>query len=116
MKAAVLDIVLLGDLRIVAFRSAKVALFANGEPWSRLSSAVTTYHSALIYLTNPAFSTVEGDVAAGTLTLAIRRTIDEGIHEAFEVTNHNQATVRYQNCTTCHAKIHGSNHSAVFFR
>jgi nitrate/TMAO reductase-like tetraheme cytochrome c subunit len=29
---------------------------------------------------------------------------------------HNQATVRYQNCTTCHSKIHGSNHSAVFFR
>jgi len=29
---------------------------------------------------------------------------------------HNQATVRYQNCTTCHAKIHGSNTSSVFFR
>jgi predicted CXXCH cytochrome family protein len=29
---------------------------------------------------------------------------------------HNQATVRFQNCTTCHAKIHGSNVSSVFFR
>lgn len=29
---------------------------------------------------------------------------------------HNQSTVRYQNCTTCHAKIHGSNSSGVFFR
>lgn len=29
---------------------------------------------------------------------------------------HNQATVRYQNCTTCHAKIHGSNANSVFFR
>ena len=29
---------------------------------------------------------------------------------------HNQATIRYQNCTTCHMKIHGSNNSAVFFR
>jgi predicted CXXCH cytochrome family protein len=29
---------------------------------------------------------------------------------------HNQATVRYQNCTICHASIHGSNTSSVFFR
>jgi DmsE family decaheme c-type cytochrome len=31
-------------------------------------------------------------------------------------TFHNQATLRYQNCTTCHMKIHGSNNSSVFFR
>lgn len=29
---------------------------------------------------------------------------------------HNQATVRYQNCTICHAAIHGSNSSSTFFR
>jgi predicted CXXCH cytochrome family protein len=29
---------------------------------------------------------------------------------------HNQATVRFQNCTTCHAKIHGSNTHPFFFR
>ena len=29
---------------------------------------------------------------------------------------HNQATVRFQNCTTCHSKIHGSNTNKVFFR
>jgi predicted CXXCH cytochrome family protein len=29
---------------------------------------------------------------------------------------HNQATVRYQNCTTCHAKIHGSHVDRFFFR
>jgi hypothetical protein len=29
---------------------------------------------------------------------------------------HNQATVRYQNCTTCHSRIHGSNVSNRFFR
>ena len=29
---------------------------------------------------------------------------------------HNEATVRFQNCTTCHAKIHGSNVSRTFFR
>jgi predicted CXXCH cytochrome family protein len=29
---------------------------------------------------------------------------------------HDQATLRFQNCTTCHAKIHGSNTSPTFFR
>lgn len=29
---------------------------------------------------------------------------------------HNQASVRYQDCTVCHAAIHGSNTSATFFR
>ena len=29
---------------------------------------------------------------------------------------HNQAQVRYQQCTACHAAIHGSNSSSVFFR
>src|SRR5574341_1046290 len=29
---------------------------------------------------------------------------------------HNQATVRFQNCTTCHVRIHGSNVDEHFFR
>lgn len=29
---------------------------------------------------------------------------------------HNQALARYQNCTTCHVKIHGSNVDRTFFR
>ena len=29
---------------------------------------------------------------------------------------HNQATLRYQNCTTCHVKIHGSHVDRFFFR
>ena len=29
---------------------------------------------------------------------------------------HNQATLRFQNCTTCHVKIHGSNSHPFYFR
>jgi DmsE family decaheme c-type cytochrome len=29
---------------------------------------------------------------------------------------HNQSTIRYKDCTVCHASIHGSNSSKVFFR
>jgi predicted CXXCH cytochrome family protein len=31
-------------------------------------------------------------------------------------TFHNQATARFQNCTTCHVKIHGSNTHQFYFR
>jgi DmsE family decaheme c-type cytochrome len=30
--------------------------------------------------------------------------------------SHNMADARYQNCTTCHVRIHGSNSSGLFFR
>ena len=30
--------------------------------------------------------------------------------------SHNLADPRYQNCTTCHVRIHGSNSSQLFFR
>jgi DmsE family decaheme c-type cytochrome len=33
-----------------------------------------------------------------------------------QTSNHNMADPRYQNCTTCHARIHGSNADPFFFR
>lgn len=41
-------------------------------------------------------------------------TVDEG--GGAPQAPHNQSTTRYQNCTVCHAKIHGSNSSVYFFR
>lgn len=38
--------------------------------------------------------------------------VDQGAPQA----PHNQSTGRYNNCTVCHARIHGSNASAAFFR
>jgi glycogen debranching enzyme len=71
------------DTRYVSY----YAIFANGEPWVRLSSATTAYYAARIYLTNQAFSTESGDVPAGTLTLTVSRSVGEGVHEELEVTN-----------------------------
>ena len=71
------------------------AISANGVPWQRLTSAVTAYYAARFYLTNPAIATEDGNVPAGTLSLVISRTVGEGIHEDLDVTNHGQATVRF---------------------
>jgi predicted CXXCH cytochrome family protein len=42
--------------------------------------------------------------------------IDELSETASVPSFHNQAQVRYQQCTVCHSAIHGSNSSNVFFR
>jgi len=80
------------DTRYVSY----YAVFANGEPWIRLTSAATSYYAARIHLSNPPFATEEHDVAAGTLTLVISRTIgDGGVHEDLDVTNHDLTAVRF---------------------
>src|SRR5881296_1899226 len=79
------------DTRFVSY----YAIFANGLPWQRLTSAATAYYVARIYLTNPVVPTQDGDVPAGTLSLVINRTVADGIHEDLDVANHGLATVRF---------------------
>jgi glycogen debranching enzyme len=71
------------------------AIFANGERWVRLSSSPVSYYAARVYLTNPPFSTEEGDVPAGKLGLLISRAVGEGIHEDLDLTNHGLGAVRF---------------------
>ena len=33
-----------------------------------------------------------------------------------QTSTHNMADPRYQNCTTCHVRVHGSNADAFFLR
>jgi len=79
------------DTRFVSY----YAISANGVPWQRLTSAVTAYYAARVYLTNPVFATEDGDVPAGTLSLVISRTIADGVHEDVDVANHGLTTVRF---------------------
>jgi glycogen debranching enzyme len=79
------------DTRFVSY----YAISANGVPWQRLSSAVTAYYAARVYLANPPFPTEDGNVPAGSLSLIIGRTIGDGIHEDLDLTNHGLATVRF---------------------
>jgi glycogen debranching enzyme len=71
------------------------AIFANGEPWVRLSSSPVSYYAARVYLTNRAFSTEDGDVPAGKLGLVLSRAVGEGIHEDLDIENHGRGAVRF---------------------
>lgn len=57
------------DTRFVSYYT----IFANGEPWTRLSSSTTAYYAARIYLTNPLVETEDGMIAAGTLGFVLSR-------------------------------------------
>jgi glycogen debranching enzyme len=79
------------DTRFLSYYS----ISTNGASWVRRTSSTLTYYSARIYLTNARFGTVDGDVEAGTLSLAITRSVGEGIHEDLDINNFGLKPVRF---------------------
>jgi glycogen debranching enzyme len=79
------------DTRFVSY----YAIFANGQPWLRLTSSATTYYAARIFCMNQLFATEEGDVPEGTLALVISRAVGDGIHEDLDVTNYSLASIQF---------------------
>lgn len=79
------------DTRFVSY----YAISANGQPWVRLTSSTTTHYASRIFCMNQTFATEAGDVPEGTLALVIGRTVSEGIHDDFDVTNYGLAPVQF---------------------
>src|ERR1700709_806598 len=59
------------------------ALYANGQVFALLNSGAPSYYAARIFLTNRAFPSERGDVAARSLSLVLSRAIDGGMHETY---------------------------------
>jgi glycogen debranching enzyme len=81
------------------FRDTRVmsawAISANGERWDLLNGGAIAPHEARIFLTNRAFVTEDGPIAARTLGLVIGRHIEGGLHEDLDITNNSQKPVRF---------------------
>ncbi len=81
------------------FRDTRVisawAIYANGVPWELLNGGAISYYAARISLTNRAFDSEDGPVAARTLGLQISRFIDGGLHEDIDITNNSRDPVRF---------------------
>jgi glycogen debranching enzyme len=81
------------------FRDTRVisawAIYANGELWDLLNGGAVAPQAARIFLTNRAFETEDGPVAARTLGLVIGRQVEGGLHEDIEITNNSQKPVRF---------------------
>src|SRR5947209_16651695 len=63
-------------------------LYINSEPLVLVNSSQLSFYAARWYLTNPRISTESGDIEANTIDLTIERTVEEGIHEDFYLTNY----------------------------
>lgn len=80
------------DTRFVSY----YAIFANGEPWKRISSSAVSYYAARIYLTNPPFETEQGPIESDTISLVVTREVSQdGISEQLELTNYGQAPLKF---------------------
>ncbi|MCX7593714.1 MAG: amylo-alpha-1,6-glucosidase [Fischerella sp.] len=69
--------------------------YIDGYPWIRLSSTTTTYYAARVYLINPEFTSINGKLPEGSVSLIISRTVEEGIHEELDLTNYGVELVSF---------------------
>lgn len=70
-------------------------IYANGIPLDLLNSGAITHYAARVYLTNPAIETEQGLIAEHTLSIALGRSLDGGVHEDIDVTNLGMKAVRF---------------------
>ncbi|MEI7711933.1 MAG: glycogen debranching N-terminal domain-containing protein [Rhodospirillales bacterium] len=77
------------DTRIVKTWRATV----NGAPWDVLSGGAIGYDVARVFLTN---AVDIGETPRRTLSFVVGRSIDGGMHEDLDITNHGQQPVRFE--------------------
>src|SRR5262245_49082921 len=63
-------------------------LYINGKPWTLLNSGAVAYYASRTHLVNPAVTTDEGVIAAGTVGLLLSRTLAESLHEDLDIRNY----------------------------
>jgi len=79
------------DTRLISAWS----VYANGTPWELLNGGAVNFDAARIFLTNQAFLTEDGPIAAQTLAFMLSRVIDRGLHEDLDITNYGQKPIRF---------------------
>ena len=79
------------DTRLISYWQ----LFANGERWELMNGGAFTHFAAKVFLTNPAIPSVDGEIAARSLSLVLGRWVSGGMHEDLDITNHAMVPVRF---------------------
>jgi glycogen debranching enzyme len=69
--------------------------YINEQPWRLITSNLITYYSARLYLTNPAIQVDEGVIPEDQIGLVLERTVGDGIHEDYDLTNYGRQPVRF---------------------
>ena len=79
------------DTRIIS----TYRIYANGSSFSLLNAGSVYYYAARTYLNNAEFETETGIVPAKTLGLVLNRTVGDGLHEDYDITNYGQVKVAF---------------------
>ncbi len=79
------------DTRLISSWS----LYADGVPWDLLSGGATSHDTLRIHLTNKRLTTPGGPIAERTLGLVLGRSIQGGLHEDIDITNHGAKAVAF---------------------
>lgn len=66
----------------------------SGESWELLNAAAITHYGARIHLTNPKLIDETGEIPAHSVALDIGRTVGDGLHEDFDMTNFGDRPIR----------------------
>ena len=76
------------DTRVIGAWTASI----DGAEWDLLSGGAIGYDLARAYMTNPALP----DIQRGTLAFVLSRTVDGGLHEDLDITNHGRTPVAFE--------------------
>jgi glycogen debranching enzyme len=79
------------DTRLVSSWS----IYANGEPWELLNGGAINYDTARVFLTNQSFLTEDAAIEPRILAMVLSRSVDRGMHEDIDISNHGQAPIRF---------------------
>jgi glycogen debranching enzyme len=72
------------DTRFVSY----YAINLNRERWKLLTSTPITYYSARWHFTNPQIELESGRLDADRVSLTLARTVGDGVHEDYDITNY----------------------------
>ncbi len=72
------------DTRLIS----RYRFFIQGKPWLLSTSATINHYSARLYLVSPAMAIQNGTLGEQELGLTIHRTIGNGVHDDFDITNY----------------------------
>jgi glycogen debranching enzyme len=70
-------------------------LYINRIPWELINSSQLRFYAARYHLSNPQLDTEGGIIDKDSLGLTLNRTIDEGLHEEYEIVNYAGKQVKF---------------------
>lgn len=79
------------DTRFVSYYD----ITLNRTPWKLLTSTAITYYSARYHFTNNKMALEAGELDPDRVSLTLGRTVGEGVHEDYEITNYNTDAVDF---------------------